>query len=181
MLSRREFLILGTYALALARARPPIPSSAIIDDQGEKILEFSSQDWNLLGSAMDVIIPAADGMPSATAAGSVSYLTNLCWQYPTIQADLLRFFDSLNRVSVAKFHTEFGASSEDERIQVLKSLEKEDATVFSGFVAYAYEAYYTRPRVLGLITCQGQVEEGDGLEPLLAPVRAMKHLYREAR
>ena len=181
MYSRREFLTLGAYALVLARARLSIPSTTVFDARAEKTLEFGSRYLKLLGSAIDVIIPGADSMPSSTAAGAVSYLTNLCWQYPTIQTELRRFLDSLDRASIATFHSEFGSRSDDERIQVLKSLEKQDATAFSGFVAYAYEAYYTRPRVLGLIACQEQLEEPDELELLLAPVRARKPFYREAR
>jgi len=181
MFTRRKFLTVGTYALVLARARLSTPSSAVIDAQAEQTLEFESRHLKVLAGVMDVIIPAADGMPSATAAGAVSYLANLCRQYPTIQTELRRFLDSVNRESVAKFHTEFDSRSENQRIHVLKSLEDQAATAFSAFVAYVYEAYYTRPQVLGLITCREQLEKPDELELLLAPVRAMKPSTREER
>src|SRR5215469_6275473 len=159
MLSRREFLMLAMYASVLAHTKSSIGYNTIIDAQSPGTVEFSSRDLNLLSSAIDVIIPATDGMPSATAAGAVRYLQDLCWQYPTIRDELHRFLDSLDRASVEKLHREFSLISEGERIQLAKSLEQQDATGFSRFVAYAYEAYYTRQRVLGLIACQNQLEE----------------------
>jgi hypothetical protein len=179
MLSRREFLKLGTYVLSVTKASRAKPFYAIFENQ-RKARDLSNRDLSLLGSAMDVIVPAGDGMPSATAAGCVRYLENLAWQYPTILDEVRQFSDAVKKVSSTTIHGEFDSVSPDQRLQVMKILEKQDAATLSAFVAYVYEAYYTRPQVLGLIVCPNQPEDDD-LERLLAPVRAMKPLYKEAR
>lgn len=180
MLSRREFLQLGMYAFAFASPWPTAQPCSIVGEK-RNVRELMRHDLNRLGAVMDVIIPEGDGMPSATAAGCVKYLENLSRQYPTILHEVGCFIDTLKEISSAKIQADFDSVSPDQGLQILKMLERKDASAFSGFVAYLYEAYYTRPQVLGLITCPDQLEEGESLDQLLTPVRRMKSLYREAQ
>jgi hypothetical protein len=119
-------------------------------------------------------------MPSATAAGGLHYLRNLGWQYPNIQQELSGFLRTLSQASAAQFGTDFPNLQPSQRLQVLQQLEKNRHTAFASFVSYVYEAYYTRPQVVGLISCPAPAASGDDLETLLAPVRKMERSYREA-
>jgi len=127
---------------------------------------------------MDEIVPEGDGMPSAAAAGGLQYLRDLGWQYPNIQQELRGFLKTLAQAS-AQLGTDFPKLQPSQRLQVLQQLEKNHGTAFASFVSYVYEAYYTRPQVLGLISCSAPAASGDDLETLLAPVRKMERSYRE--
>ena len=61
----------------------------------------------------------------------------------------------------------------------MKGVEKSSAKLFSDFVAYVYEAYYTRPQVQGLLSCSIPAVPDDNDDLLLTPVRELKALYRE--
>jgi hypothetical protein len=135
----------------------------------------------MLGAAMDEIIPAGDGMLSATAAGGLEYLRYLGWQYPKIQQEISRFLETLGHRSAAWFGTEFRKLRPDQRLQILTAIEREQASVFSSFVGYVYESYYTRPEVLGLISCALPVGAIEDEEELLGPVRKLAYPCREVR
>jgi hypothetical protein len=176
--TRRQFclqticcgMLLGGIRMPAALSRRPP------DQQASDPVQFE-----VLSVAIDEIIPQRDGMPSATSAGGLQYLQLLGWQYPAIQEELHNFLLKLSRASSLAFKTELRALEPGQRLQVFQQLEKDDPAAFASFVSYVYEAYYTRPQVLGLISCPTRISSGDDLETLLAPVRSMKPLYREAR
>jgi hypothetical protein len=118
-------------------------------------------------------------MPSASAAGGVAYLRQLGWQYESIFEDLRRFLRVLQQESQKEFSSEFAALEARRQVAVMKSIEKSSAKLFSDFVGYVYEAYYTRPRVQGLLSCSILAVPDDNDDLLLTPVRELKGLYRE--
>jgi hypothetical protein len=173
MYNRREFLMQSVWLALVPSALQALPSRSVA------AVGATSSELETLAAAMDQIIPEGDGMPSASAAGGVQYLEYLGWQYVNIQEEISRFLGMLAQASAAKFANDFPELSPDQRLQVLTGLEKTDASSFSNFVSYLYEAYYTRPQVVGLLWCaSSELALGDD-EDLLAPVRKLTHLYRE--
>lgn len=178
MYNRRELLIhafwlgtLPTAIRALFRRHHELGATA----------EFTSADLEILGAAMDEIIPAGDGMPAATAAGGLQYLRYLGWQYPNIQQEISRFLETLGQRSAEWFGANFPKMRADQRLQVLTAIEREQPSVFSSFVGYVYESYYTGPKVLGLISCSlpsGPIEDD---EELVGPMRKLAHPNQEVR
>jgi hypothetical protein len=174
--SRREFLIrCAQFAVAvqggigaLARAQSTEPSAG-----------FARQELKLLAGAIDAVIPQSDRMPSASAAGGVVYLQQLAWQYESIFEDIRGFLRVLQQASQKEFSSEFAALEAQRQVAVMQSIEKSSAKLFSDFMAYVYEAYYTRPRVQGLLSCSIPAIPDDNEDLLLTPVRELKGLYRE--
>jgi hypothetical protein len=176
--SRREFLIrcaqlavalrVGIGALARLQSAEPSPG-------------FARQELKLLAAAMDEVIPASDRMPSASAAGGVAYLQQLGWQYDSISKDIEAFLHLLQKACDEGSTIGFADLESQRRVALMKGIEKSDARLFSSFVAYTYEAYYTRPQVQGLLACSVPATAGDEDELLLAPVRKLPGLYREDR
>lgn len=176
MYSRREFLIHAIWLATLSKARRALTRCPYEPGTAP---ELAASDLQTLGAAMDEIIPAGDGMPAATAAGGLEYLRNLGWQYSNIGTEIGHFLEILGQRSRARFGREFSKLRPDQRLQVFTAVEREQPSVFSSFVAYVYESYYTRPRVLGLMSCalpSGPIEDD---EKLLGPVRRLAHPYRE--
>lgn len=140
---------------------------------------LSREDLRLLAAAMDEIIPQSDEMPSASAAGGVAYLEQLGWQYANVLEEIGNFLRVVQQTSQREFGVEFGALEQQRRAGLLKDIEKSKPKLSSNFVAYVYEAYYTRPQVQGLLSCSvaGVCSEDD--ESLLAPVKKLTRFYRE--
>jgi hypothetical protein len=173
--SRREFLIrCAQLAIvlrggigALARLQSAEPSAG-----------FGRQELKLLAAAMDEVIPGSDRMPPASAAGGVAYFQQLGWQYDNISKDIRAFLHILQKASEEESSIGFADLESQRRVALIKGIEKSDARLFSSFVAYIYEAYYTRPQVQGLLSCSvPATPDDDG--SLLAPVRKLPRLYRE--
>jgi Gluconate 2-dehydrogenase subunit 3 len=178
MYSRREFLI-RSAGIAVA-----LPS-------GMRVLGFldvpttissaglSRENLDLLSAVMDEIIPQSDEMPSASVAGGVAYLEQLGWQYANVLEEIRDFLRVVQQTSQKELGVEFGALEQERRTVVLKDIEKSRSKLFSSFVAYVYEAYYTRPEVQGLLSCSASSVPREDEESLLVPVQRLTRLYRE--
>jgi hypothetical protein len=178
MYSRREFLIRSAgIAVVLPSGMtllgfldlPTITSSA----------GLTRENLKLLAAVMDEIIPQSDEMPSASAVGGVEYLEQLGWQHPNVLEEIRDFLRVVQQSSQKGSGVEFGALEEQRRTALLKDIEKSQPKLFSNFVAYVYEAYYTRPQVQGLLSCSVPSVPREDEELLLVPVQRLTRLYRE--
>jgi hypothetical protein len=140
---------------------------------------LTRENLNLLAAAIDEIIPQSDEMPSASAAGGVAYLEQLGWQYTNVLEEIRDFLRVVQQTSQKELRVEFGALEQERLTAVLKDIEKSRPKLFSSFVAYVYEAYYTRPQVQGLLSCSVPSVPREDEESLLAPVQRLTRLYRE--
>ena len=134
---------------------------------------------------MDEIIPAGDGMPSASEVGGVAYLENLCAGDPKIARELEGSLATLDELSRKSFQSAFVALSHEQRVQALTALEHQEASAFKTLRDYVYEAYYEQPQVWKLIDYHFYPtnEGGPTLKPfneeILAQVRKKPKYYRE--
>jgi hypothetical protein len=178
MYSRREFLIRSA-------------GIAVVLPSGMRVLGFldlrtntssaglTRENLKLLAAVMDEIIPQSDEMPSASATGGVAYLEQLGWQYTNVLEEIRDFLRVVQQTSQKELGVEFGALEQQRRTAVLKDIEKSGPKLFSSFVAYVYEAYYTRPQVQGLLSCSVSSVPREDDESLLVPVQRLTHLYRD--
>lgn len=134
---------------------------------------------------MDEIIPAGDGMPSASEVGGVAYLEKLCAGDPKIAKELEGSLAALDELSQKRFQSAFVALSHEQRVQALTALEHQEASAFKTLRDYVYEAYYEQPQVWKLIDYHFYPtnEGGPTLKPfneeILAQVRKKPKYYRE--
>lgn len=147
-------------------------------------LEGKQEDT--LRAAMDAIIPAEDGMPSASAVGGVRYLEQLAQSDPLIRSNLERSLKALNGISLKFFQSEFSSLRQGQRIEALKQLESQPTPeLFTDLREYVYESYYTQPQVWKLIGYEFYPtnHRGPHMEPfneaVLSQVKKMGKLYRE--
>jgi hypothetical protein len=140
-----------------------------------------------LEAAMDEIIPASDGMPSASAVGGVEYLSSLAEGNAGICEELKKSLDELDRSCRREFGRRFAAIARQQRVGALERLERRDAKLFASLRDNVYEAYYTQPHVWALIGYQFDPTNGPGptMKPfdpsILAQVRTRPRNYREVR
>src|SRR5262250_850767 len=100
MSSRRQFLLQATAFAMLSQLRAFAVPASPPSNTGP----LSSSELRLLSAVIDEIIPESDDMPSASAAGALSYLQQLSWQYPGIASELGEFLRVVEHTSIAKFN-----------------------------------------------------------------------------
>ncbi|MGH9455755.1 MAG: gluconate 2-dehydrogenase subunit 3 family protein, partial [Terriglobia bacterium] len=139
-------LVFGSQSLAgrsLAGNIVPTHDTAPTSQAG-----LTEREQATLGAAMAVIIPAGDGMPSATEVGGVEYLTERAQEMPELRKDLKQAAAALGEISHARFKTSFESLTKARKVQVLKEVQNgKSPKLFATLRDFTYEAYYTRPEV----------------------------------
>ena len=170
--SRRHFLGASAAAPLVTIMRAPAQTIAIHERKTLLIL-------------MDVIIPAGDGMPSASEAGGLAYMERLAIDEPEMAKELSQNLGTLEALSARGFERSFDELAEPDRILALQQMERDAPPQFTLLRDTVYESYYTQPGIWKLI---GYVpyptdHRGPHLKPfdeaLLASVRNRPKLYRE--
>lgn len=143
---------------------------------------FQSRQRSNLIAAMDEIIPAGDGMPSASEAGGAAYLERVAAEDGILGNEIQNALAALRSHGAQPFYQLDG----EARVAALEKFEAEDPIRFAHFRDYVYESYYTSPLVWKLIgyTFYPTDHPGPHMQPfddtLLADVRKRPKLYREA-
>jgi cobyrinic acid a,c-diamide synthase len=171
--TRRVFLAASTVTPALITAIQPAARA------------LAQETRTNLQRAMDLIIPASDGMPSATEAGGLVYLETLMQQDKDVADDVAKALTVADAFSQRAFQRSFGDLEKQEQIAVLKEMENSTGDVFHRLRAYVYESYYEQPAIRKLMAYENYPT--DHLGPYLAPfddslvanVRKMPKLYRD--
>ena len=181
--SLRSSLLAGGYAISGLASRVPL-TLASEDKSITSTLDPKLTD--LLRAVMDEIIPAADGMPSASGADGVHYLEQLARSEPQIKERLERSLKALEELSTKEFKKGFLDARPKERIEVIRKLERQDPPeIFGDLRDYIYESYYIQPRVWKLIGYDFHPtnHKGPNMKPfdeaVLSNVKKMGKLFRE--
>jgi Gluconate 2-dehydrogenase subunit 3 len=171
--TRRVFLGASTVTPLLISAIQPAAHALPQDTQ------------TALKTIMDLIIPASDGMPSASEAGGVAYLQNVMQRNKDAARDITKGLDVAEALSERSFKTRFIQLDKNDQIAILREMEAAALGVFDGLRAYVYESYYTQPAIWKLIGYElyPTNQLGPHLKPfddsLVANVRTMPKLYRD--
>lgn len=139
-----------------------------------------------LEAAMDIIIPAGDGMPSAREAGGLEYLDAVVRRDPRAASDLSEALAVLDAFSTRAEGKAFAGLGTDSRLAVLKAMEAGAGPQFAVLRDFVYESYYTQPGVWKRIGYElfPTDHAGPAMAPfdekLIADVKARPKLWREA-
>ncbi len=156
------------------------------DAPEQEATALDAQQRKLLRVTMDEIIPAGDGMPAASEAGGVEYLTRLARENPQIRRELQKSLNALAALSRKQFGQDFASLAPAQRVEGLKKFESQRPRQnFVKLRDHVYEAYYTQPKVWKLLGYPFYATNGPGprMKPFdpasLERVRKMPKLYRE--
>ena len=170
--TRRDFIV--ETAIAGAAAKFVTTADAAVPPSNPTLVK-----------AMDAIIPAGDGMPSASEAGGLRYLTALMQKEPGIAAEINQCLLLLDEAGTALFQKPFDQLSSTQQVSALARFETQKPVSFALLRDYVYESYYTQPAVWNLIGYHFYPTDHPGPQmppfddAVLAPVRSMPKCYRE--
>jgi hypothetical protein len=171
--TRRSFLAASGVAPALITSIQPAAQS------------LAQNTRNTLQTVMDLMIPASDGMPSASEAGGLTYLERLIQRDKDAADEIAKALAVADAFSERAFQKPFGDLERSNQVAVLKEMENSALGVFDTLRAYVYESYYEQPAIWKLIGYELYPTDHPGphLAPfddsLVANVRKMPKLYRD--
>lgn len=181
-LTRRKFLGASVAgALVLKTTSPDLAATF----SGRARGPLTPGDQRTLRAAMDEIIPAGDGMPSASEAGGEAYLNRLATQDEPFCEQLKKSLSHLQQISSKQFGREFSRLPSDQRVSALRKLERTSPADFRALRDDVYESFYTQPRVWRLLGYEFYPTNSSGPymkpfdESALAEVRKKPKHYRE--
>lgn len=138
-----------------------------------------------LQTAMDLIIPASHGMPSASEAGGLTYLERLMQHEKDAADDITKALAVADAFSERAFQKPFRDLKKNDQTAVLREMESSALGVFDALRAYVYESYYEQPAIWQRIGYELYPTDHAGPhlapfdESLVAKVRGMPKLYRD--
>ena len=187
-LTRREFLEVAARQSVTAgiAASALLESSCLRSPESPSALGLDGGATEALITMIDQIIPAADGMPAASQAGTLAYFELLAASETALAENVQASVRTANALSQERFGGRLASISREQRLETLSAFEKsKDAALFVKLRNYVYEAYYLQPRVWALIGYDPYPTNAPGphMEPfdqaLLNRVRAMSPLFKE--
>ena len=163
------------------------PPSSLQASDPSAALHFSEEQRGFLEMAMDEIVPAGGGMPSASGIGALDYLEKIAGESAEFKPEIEQCIALAEEASRRLFDGAFSSLTHEERIEVHTELDTgEEPNPFGTMRDAIYEAYYMDPGVLASLnyefygTAEGEMVMAPFDESLLESVRAMPRLYREA-
>jgi hypothetical protein len=180
-MDRKQFLAIVGRSALLAAAAPALEGLA---EAAPASLPLDAPQRALLITFADEMIPAADGMPSASEIGAAAYLERAAAGDEGIAAALRDAVGSIERRTRTARAETFDRLPAPDRVSLLQAMEKDEADRFRAARDLVYEAYYTNPLVWKRLGYDfiGDADAGPPLEPfeeaLLERVRALPRLYR---
>ncbi len=173
--TRRKFLQTGVVVSSLLSEIRPL-TAAVFDPAARTTLTL----------VMDIMIPAGDGMPSASEAGGLAYLDRVSQHDQDAAAAISEGLAVLDAFSAKRFEKPFRDLASADRIAALRAMEQAAPAQFAALRDFVYESYYTQPHIWKLIGYELYPTDhaGPHMQPvdesLLDGVRKMPKLYREA-
>lgn len=187
-LTRREFLEIAARQSVTASiaASALLETSYLRSPESTSALGLDAGATEALIAVIDEIIPAADGMPAASEAGTLAYFELLAASERALAETVQASVRTANALSQERFGRRFPSIAPEQQVEILSAFEKSgDAALFGKLRNYVYEAYYLQPRVWALIGYDPYPTNAPGphMEPfdqtLLDRVRAMAPLFKE--
>lgn len=163
-----------------------LPTLSCMPSDGDEALPPLPLDEAALTAVMDEILPAEEGMPSASEAGVLDYFRLLAREVSDLPQMLSGHLERIEAAAKERFGRPFSVLARIDKIATMEHVEDADPTLFEELPTLVYEAYYVQPMVWDLIGYEPYPTGGGGppLDPfdetMLARVAGLPPLYREA-
>ncbi len=185
-LTRREFLeFAARQSVGASLAANALLASCVSTADQSSALGLNAKETATLLALIDEIIPAGDGAPAASEAGTLAYFELLAATEPALPTTLRAAMLQVDALSQSRFGQGLSAVDSDGRSAVVAAFAEADSALFGSLRNYVYEGYYLQPRVWQHLGYQPfpTATPGPRMDPfdpaMLSRVRAMPPHYRK--
>lgn len=147
-LTRREFLELAArQSVGASVAATAFLAACAPTADRSAALGLNADATNTLIALVDEIIPAWDGAPAASEAGTLAYLEMLAATETELPETLRAAIRLVDALSVSRVGQGLAAVGRDGRAAVIAAFAEAERALFGRVRNYVYEGYYLQPRV----------------------------------
>ena len=154
--------------------------------EGETTMSFSEEQAALAAEVLDRIVPGRDGFPGAGELGVAQHVSGVAASNP----DLGRLFQdglaSIESASREAHSAAFADLADDQKVEVLRTVEAGSPQFFAMLVRHTYAGYYSDSRVIELLGLEARPPQplGFDLDPfdpsMVEKVRERGKVWRDA-
>ncbi len=132
--------------------------------EGETTRSFSEEQVALAAEVLDQIVPARDGFPGAGELGVARHVDTVAASDPGLDRV---FRDGLAEIESASRRTHsaaFADLEEDQRVQLLRTVEAESPQFFAMLVRHTYAGYYSNRTIIELLGLEARPPQPLGFD-----------------
>jgi hypothetical protein len=127
-------------------------------------MSFSGEQTALASEVLDQLVPARGGFPGAGELGVARHLDDVAASKP----DLGRLFhDGLAAIESTSHRTHsvaFADLKDEQKVQMLRTVEVESPEFFFKLVRHTYAGYYSNPRIIEAMGLEARPPQPLGFE-----------------
>ena len=154
--------------------------------EGETTMSFPKEQAALAADVLDQLIPAHDGFPAAGELGVVQHIDSVGASDPGLGR---LFNDGLAAIEAASHRAHsaaFADLADDQKVQVLRTVEAGSPQFFAMLLRHTYAGYYSNPKIIELLGLEARPPQplGFDLEPfdpgIVENARKRGKIWRDA-
>lgn len=130
----------------------------------EATRSFSEGQTALASEVLDQLIPGRDDFPGAGELGVAQHLGSLAASKPDLGALLSGGLEAIDSESRRTHAAAFADLGDDQKIEVLRTVESRSPEFFAMLVRHSYAGYYSHRRVIELMGLEARPPQPLGFE-----------------
>ncbi len=132
--------------------------------EGETTMSFSEEQMALVAKVLDQVVPGRDGFPGAGELGVAQHLDSVASSDPGLGRLFQDGFASIESASCRRHSADFADLADDQKVQVLRTVEAENSQSFAMLVRHTYAGYYSNSKIIELMGLEARPPQPLGFD-----------------
>ncbi len=131
---------------------------------GGTTMSFTEEQMALASEVLDQLIPARGGFPGAGELGVAGHLSSTGGSKPALGQLFQDGLAAAESASREAHSAAFADLADEQKIQVLRTVEAESPESFAMLVRHTYAGYYSNPRIIEAMGLEARPPQPLGFE-----------------
>ena len=132
--------------------------------ESETTMSFSQEQAALAAEVLDRIVPGRDGFPGAGELGVAQHVDRVAASDPGLGQLFQDGLASIGSAGREAHSADFADLADDQKVEVLRTVESESPQFFSMLVRHAYAGYYSNRRVIEMLGLEARPPQPLGFD-----------------
>ena len=132
--------------------------------EGETTMSFSEEQMALVAKVLDQVVPRRDGFPGAGELGVAQHVGSGAASKPDLGQLLQDGLASIESASRRTHSTAFADLADDQKVQLLRTVEAESPQFFAMLVRHTYAGYYSNSKIIELMGLEARPPQPLGFD-----------------
>ena len=132
--------------------------------EGETTMSFSEEQMALVAKVLDQVVPARDGFPGAGELGVAQHVGSVAASEPDLGQRLQDGLTAIESASRRTYSVAFADLADDQKVQLLRTVEAESPQFFAMLVRHTYAGYYSNSKIIELMGLEARPPQPLGFD-----------------